>query len=301
MSQLYPVTRGIKGDIARLDLHGFLGALLEIAGNTSLFPKRIDKAWVEVSTAESKEALKIDVSDLYQIKERANESTKILLVKIYSQELTANIAIELIPSYWVEALFNFDNETAEIRFATVGAENHEKIWGIIEPHIQLVSQRLPKHHSYLGDFLGKFHRDHGDSNKNIFLIMRFRDEPPFPEIVSSIESACAQAGINVLRADMKEYSPDLWDNVLVYLYGCGGAIAVFDQINYREFNPNVALEAGFVIATGRPLLVLKDQAIPVLPSDLSGRLYRDFNTYQPSATITPQVTKWLRDNLEMFA
>lgn len=297
----FPVVRGIKGDLGRLDMEGFLKALQQVANDVTLFPARIDRAWVEITQKDQIDVKKFDVSELLKVMDYANDDTKILLIKIYSEEREPNTQLERNPRYWVEATFNFQDQTANLRFATVGAENHETIWNLLQPHLQLISHRIPKHHSYLTNFLSRFQRDHGDPGKNVFLIMRFKNEPPFPEIVASIEDACAKRGLKVLRADQKEYSPDLWDNVLIYLYGCGGAIAIFDQINYREFNPNVALEAGFVLATGKPLLVLKDQAIPTMPSDLSGRLYRDFNTYQASATISPQIEKWLNDNVELFA
>lgn len=98
-----------------------------------------------------------------------------------------------------------------------------------------------------------------------------------------------------MRADDKEYTDDLWDNVLTYLYGCDYAIAVFDQINYREFNPNVALEVGFLLAQCKRVLLLKDVSISVMPADIVGKIYRPFNTYDPLRSIPPQIKKWLED------
>jgi len=79
------------------------------------------------------------------------------------------------------------------------------------------------------------------------------------------------------------------------MYSCGSAIALFDQINYREFNPNVATEVGFMLALGKPVLLLKDQSIVAMPTDIIGKIYRPFNTYEPENTIPPQVQKWLQD------
>jgi hypothetical protein len=128
-----------------------------------------------------------------------------------------------------------------------------------------------------------------------FSLCDFKDEHPFSSIAKTIREVCSLNELNILRADDKEYTDDLWDNVLTYMYGCGSAIAVFDQINARDFNPNVALEVGFFFAMCKPVLLLKDISIPVLPADIVGKRYRGFNTYEPETTIPPQIEKWLQD------
>lgn len=49
------------------------------------------------------------------------------------------------------------------------------------------------------------------------------------------------------------------------------------------------------MARGTPLLLMKDVAIPQLPTDIVGKIYKSFNTYEPTKTIPSQVEKWLRD------
>ena len=41
------------------------------------------------------------------------------------------------------------------------------------------------------------------------------------------------------RADEREYSDNLLDNVLTYLYACDFGVAVFERVESDEFNPNV--------------------------------------------------------------
>jgi nucleoside 2-deoxyribosyltransferase len=155
--------------------------------------------------------------------------------------------------------------------------------------------QLPPEHAYLENCLSKFSEDNVDFRKNLFLIMRFQNQNPFPEIVATIRRVCDTHGLKALRADDREYTDDVWDNVMTYMYGCSSAIAVFDQINYREFNPNVALEVGFMLAQRKPVLLLKDTAIPALPTDIVGKRYRPFDTYDPIITIPPQIGKWIAD------
>ena len=58
---------------------------------------------------------------------------------------------------------------------------------------------------------------------------------------------------------------------------------------------NVALEVGYMFALGRPVCLLKDRTLKALPTDLVGKLYREFDCYSADQTIPDQLTKWLRD------
>ena len=105
----------------------------------------------------------------------------------------------------------------------------------------------------------------------------------------------ASYGITALRADDKEYHSDLYANVLTYIYGCGFGIAVFERIEEDDFNPNVSLEVGYILALGKPVCLLKDQNLKALQTDLVGKLYRTFDAFEPVDTICPALTKWMQD------
>jgi tetratricopeptide (TPR) repeat protein len=154
---------------------------------------------------------------------------------------------------------------------------------------------LPTEHQYLRLFLVNFLKDYPDIKRNVFLIMRFKKEEPLQKIEEAIRTACAIRNLNVIRSDDKEYSDDLLNNVMTYIYGCSSGIAVFDQINYREFNPNIALEIGFMLSQCKKVLLLKDKAIPSMPTDVVGKIYKEFDTYHPMTTIPPLVDKWITD------
>jgi nucleoside 2-deoxyribosyltransferase len=98
-----------------------------------------------------------------------------------------------------------------------------------------------------------------------------------------------------LRADDKEYHDDLFANIQTYIHGCGFGIAVIERIEKDEFNPNVALEIGYMLALKKPVCILKDKTVPVLQADLIGRLYKQFDPQDVSKTIPDQLTKWLLD------
>ena len=66
-------------------------------------------------------------------------------------------------------------------------------------------------------------------------------------------------GLTAVRADEKESTPNLFENVLTYLHGCRFGIAVFERLVGDEFNPNVFLELGYML----------DDAEASLPSQIS--------------------------------
>ncbi|HEX8177260.1 MAG TPA: hypothetical protein VF543_19380 [Pyrinomonadaceae bacterium] len=141
----------------------------------------------------------------------------------------------------------------------------------------------------------RFHKDHPDSSKAAFILMKFSKTRAHEEIVSAIRKTLSYYDIAALRADDKEYHEDLYYNVLTYIYGCGFGIAVFERIEAEEFNPNVSLEVGYMSALRKPVCLLKDRTLKTLHTDLIGKLYRPFDAQDISLTIQQELSKWLKD------
>ena len=98
-----------------------------------------------------------------------------------------------------------------------------------------------------------------------------------------------------MRADDRQYHDELFSNVVTYLHGCGTGIAVYEVSEAMTFNPNISLEVGYMLALGKPVLLLKDKNLSVLHADLIGRLYKEFDPANPNDTIPIAVERWLRD------
>jgi hypothetical protein len=130
-------------------------------------------------------------------------------------------------------------------------------------------------------------------DKNCFIIMPFRNTPVHANIYKVISETLSELGFNALRADMKSFSDDLFLNILTYLHGCKFGISVFERVLSDDFNPNVSLEVGYLLGLRKPVLLLKDQTLPRLPSDLVGRLYTEFNTLNIKKTLPQGIRAWL--------
>ncbi len=154
---------------------------------------------------------------------------------------------------------------------------------------------VPEAFEHLARFLPEFLKDHPNIDRNIFLMMRFNESEQHSKIQNTIALEARKYDLCVLRADDRDYTGDLWDNVCLYAVGCRYGIAVFEEIDQRDFNPNVALELGLMMAMNKRSLLLKDSRMPKLPTDVVGKLYKPFDTYHIEDSIAECVQSWVRD------
>lgn len=145
------------------------------------------------------------------------------------------------------------------------------------------------------DSLARFREDHLDASRCAFVMMRFGRTLAHDEIIRAIRGSLDRVGLVALRADDKEYHPDLFSNVVTYMHGCAFGIAVLEKLEMVEFNPNVALEIGYMRALGKHVCLLKDSTLTPLPADLLGKLYRSVDAQSAADTIPAELGRWVRD------
>lgn len=175
---------------------------------------------------------------------------------------------------------------------------------VADQHVALVERELLL--GRLGDLTTKRHLepqlrqflvDHPDPDRNVFIMMRFQDTPQFAELRTAIVDALAAHGLEGIRADDREYHPDLWSNVEVYLLGCRYGIAAFEDFEARDHNPNVALELGYMRSRDKRCLILKERTLPSVPTDVVGSLYKAFDKFDIASTVSAQVERWITVDL----
>jgi len=140
-----------------------------------------------------------------------------------------------------------------------------------------------------------FKKDHPDSSKVGFIMMKFGKTGAHEMIVNAIRKTLASRGLVGVRSDDRQYHDDLYWNVLTYEYGCSFGIAVYERIEAEEFNPNVSLEVGYMLGLHKPVCLLKDRTLRALHADLLGKLYKEFDPQAPEETIANELSKWLID------
>jgi len=131
---------------------------------------------------------------------------------------------------------------------------------------------------------------------NVFLMTRFRETECHHEISRAVSDAVKAFGLHFVRADDLNWSAlTLWDRVRSCLDACRMGVAVFETIDEDDFNPNVSLELGYMLAQDRRCLLLKEKRLKRLPTDLCGHLYKEFDSRNISATILGHMADWFQE------
>lgn len=157
---------------------------------------------------------------------------------------------------------------------------------------------LPPGYQFLADNCTRFFEDHPDYEKNVFIMTRFvAGNKLLEELDKEVRRVLRANGLNPLRADDKMYLKDrnLWNNVCVYMTCCKYGIAILEDRIADEFNPNVALEYGFMRALNKSVLLLADTGFRNLRADIIGTLREQFDITDISSTIDKPITTWLSE------
>jgi len=95
------------------------------------------------------------------------------------------------------------------------------------------------------------------ADRNVFVMMRYVDSPQFAGIEQSLRGALLEFGLIARLAKDRAISDDLWENIRIYMAYARYGVAVFEEIDRRDFNPNISLELGYMYALGRRCLLLR--------------------------------------------
>ena len=133
---------------------------------------------------------------------------------------------------------------------------------------------------------------------NVFLMTRFRKAPYHQAASDAISEAVGTFGLELVRADNPNIHVDdslLWTKVQFCMEACHHGVALFETIDETDLNPDVSLELGYMMALERKYLVLKEERLRKLHSDLCGHLYKTFDCFRIQPTILAHVADWLKE------
>jgi protein-tyrosine-phosphatase len=160
---------------------------------------------------------------------------------------------------------------------------------------------IPSGFAYVDHYLQKFLRQHPHVDRNVFVMM------PFSTLTSgavfdAIRKELQDHGLIALRADQKAFAPELWWNVATYMVGSSYGVVVYEPRDGIPFNPNVSIEAGFMLALDRPVLFLANDRLQGLPVDFSGHIYKAYqgNGGALAASTCSAVRDWIEHDLSYY-
>jgi len=157
---------------------------------------------------------------------------------------------------------------------------------------------IPPGYQFLADECERFFKDHPHYDRNILIMTRFvAGNRLLEELDRELRSVLKEHNLNPIRADDKMYLRDrnLWNNVCVCMICCKFGIAILEDRVAAEFNPNVALEYGFMRALNKPVLLLADTGFRNLRADIIGTLREQFDITDIKGTTKAPVETWLKE------
>lgn len=157
---------------------------------------------------------------------------------------------------------------------------------------------LPPGYLHLTEECQQFLKDNPNFEKNVFIMMKFdKDNSQLKEIETELRSLLKEKGFNPLRADDKVYPKDrdLWNNVCTYMICCKQGIAVLENKSKDEYNPNVAIEYGFMRALNKRALLLAEKNFPLARADVVGKLREKFDIDDIKTSICNPIEKWIKE------
>lgn len=159
---------------------------------------------------------------------------------------------------------------------------------------------LPEGFKYLaGKPAQRFEGAFPHLDRNVFVMMPFSGGAA-EKIHQAVESTLVDHGLVPLRAGHKAVATDLWWNVVTYILGCSYGIAVFEPTERAHLNPNVAIEAGFMMALDKPVLLLANSYVDQLPIDFAGQMHRTYDATDIPNTVARAVADWVRVDIPYY-
>jgi len=168
-------------------------------------------------------------------------------------------------------------------------------------------QAVPSNLATLKPDVERMHKEMPYDNC-VFLMTKFPENPgatlkdkQLDDITSFIEDALKPYGLLLRRGDRRNFatSSQLWDNVRIQMLGCRYGIAVLESKYADEFNPNVALEYGFMQALGRDVVLLIEESFKHRRADILATLGKNFkwsaDAKEMRHSIVNAIDSWMVD------
>jgi protein-tyrosine-phosphatase len=153
-------------------------------------------------------------------------------------------------------------------------------------------EKLPNGFKHLDQWYSKFLQQFPQVARNVFIMIPFTT-PRTDQIYKTIVRAIEHYGLIPLRADLKTFVPVLWWNIQTYMVGSSYGIVIYEPDGDIPFNPNVSIEAGFMLALDHQVLLLANQKLDRLPVDFSGHVYRRFDENDLENSVYRAVSDWV--------
>lgn len=149
--------------------------------------------------------------------------------------------------------------------------------------------------------IGAFLRDH-PFDRNVFGISRYpNDGDTSDSLTPALETArttLREFSLDFHLASDRNVSDELWPNVAASMWACRYGVALIESRVEADVNRNVLIEVGAMLMTGRRCVLLKDNSVQSMPTDLVGHIYKSVDL-DDMATVEAALREWCEADLQL--
>ncbi len=134
-----------------------------------------------------------------------------------------------------------------------------------------------------------------NKDRNVFIMMHYGEHGDYERIERIVRDTLSLYGFKGTLARDHTYFRNLWDSVEHCIEYSRYGIVVCEQNPIRhEFNPNVAVELGYMMALRKEVLILKENEMQ-LPTNLQGLFCKKFSRRTLKKDLEKAIISWLSD------
>lgn len=115
-----------------------------------------------------------------------------------------------------------------------------------------------------------------------FLIRKFENRPDRNQLVELVKESFLEKGLKIVDALEHTFHMQLWENIKAYMEHCSFGVVIIDDLTPKtdnNFNPNTFLEIGYLLALGKPILILLQNSLEQkIPTNIKAFIYTTFDT-----------------------
>lgn len=137
-------------------------------------------------------------------------------------------------------------------------------------------------------------------DSNVFGMSRYPDEKqesdPVRQALTVCRDVCAAHKLEFHLASDRSVVDSLLTNIAASMWASKFGILLLEDLEGRGLNYNAIFEAGGMIVTGRRCLIIKDDTVDKVPTDLVGNIYKSVDLRDPHS-VTAAVRAWITEDL----
>ena len=135
-----------------------------------------------------------------------------------------------------------------------------------------------------------------------FLIRKFTERDDRNRLVETVRNTFRLRGLTIKDANENIFHQETWSNIKEFLENCSFGIVLIDNFgdSDSDFNPNVFLEIGYLLAKRRDVFILiQNQLVKKMPTDIKPFLYTEFDSQEiDSPILVTKINKWIDSTIK---